>query len=237
MATCGGAAFGSASAHRRPLRGVWLAAGALLALGALAQTSSCRAFNSLAHTRRHSFFSTRTGAALRATIVTRRAASSPEAEASQELFKKLFSGDQRPVVLYDGVCNMCNSAVDLALQKDPEGKKLRFAALQSDIGQGLLVFCGRRAEDLSSMIVVKPDGTCLAQSDAALFVGKQLDSSPLLKGASEVASQLIPKAVRDVAYDTLAANRYKVLGKRQELRVGQAGLDDRFIGNVVPSGV
>jgi len=157
-------------------------------------------------------------------------------QAPMELFAQLFQQDQRPVVLYDGVCNMCNKAVDVALEKDPRGRKLRFAALQSEVGRGLLVFCGRDAVDLSSMIVVRPDGTCLAQSDAALFVGKQLDGSPLLSGASRALSGLLPKAVRDVAYDTLAANRYKVLGRRGELRLGEDDRSDRFLsGSGQPS--
>jgi len=149
---------------------------------------------------------------------------------SQALFQKLFGGsDQRPVVLYDGVCNMCNKAVDTAMARDPEGKRLRFAALQTQVGQGLLEFSGRAADDLSSMIVIRPDGVCLTRSDAALFVGKQLEASPLLRGASEVASSLLPKFLRDAAYDTVATNRYSVLGKREELRVSQDGMEDRFV--------
>lgn len=149
--------------------------------------------------------------------------------AAQSTFRKLFDGDTRPVVLFDGVCNMCNGAVDVALDRDPNGK-LRYSALQSDIGRRLLVFCGREADDLSSMLVVQPDGKCLSQSDAALFVGRQLDGP--LQGASEVACRILPKAVRDVAYGALAANRYRVLGQRQDVRVGKDGRDDRFIGQV-----
>ncbi|CAE8588485.1 unnamed protein product [Polarella glacialis] len=150
-------------------------------------------------------------------------------EASWSLFNNLFARDQRPVVLYDGVCNMCNRAVDVALDKDPEGKRLRFSALQSEVGKLLLVLCGRAAEDLSSMIVVKPDGTCVVQSDAALFVGQQLEGSPLLKGASEVAQRLLPKGLRDVVYNQVADNRYSVLGKRAEMRLGEDS--DRFLSS------
>eukprot|EP00440_Ansanella_granifera_P043828 gb/GFBE01047495.1/.p1 GENE.gb/GFBE01047495.1/~~gb/GFBE01047495.1/.p1 ORF type:complete len:219 (+),score=47.91 gb/GFBE01047495.1/:1-657(+) len=158
-----------------------------------------------------------------------RLAAMPTAEAARSTFDGLFSSDQRPVVLYDGVCNMCNRAVDVALEKDPDGRQLRFSALQSEVGRQLLVFCGRRAEDLSSMLVVKPDGTCLVQSDAVLFVGQQLDGSPLLKGASKVAEALVPKALRNVVYDTVAENRYRVLGRREKLRKSEDGLNDRFI--------
>lgn len=150
-------------------------------------------------------------------------------EAAEAAFHKVFSNDRRPVVLYDGICNMCNRAVDVAIEKDPAGDRLRFAALQSDVGRQLLVFCGREPDDLSSMIVVKPDGTCLVKSDAALFVGGELDGSALLQGASQVAQALLPKNVRDAAYNTVAANRYSVLGQRRQMRLGEEDLEDRFV--------
>ncbi|CAE7572087.1 yuxK [Symbiodinium natans] len=144
-------------------------------------------------------------------------------------FGELFQDDSRPIVLYDGVCNMCNSAVDVALQKDPDGRRLRFSALQSEVGQQMLVFCGRRAEDLSSMMVVKPDGECLSQSDAVVFVGQQLEGSSVLQGLSKAAQALVPKPLRDGAYNVVAKNRYRVLGRRKELRLGQDGMEDRFV--------
>lgn len=158
-----------------------------------------------------------------------RSATSPTAETAKATFGQLFNGDSRPIVLYDGVCNMCNSAVDVALQKDPDGRKLRFSALQSEVGRELLVFCGREAKDLSSMLVVKPDGSCLAQSDAVVFVGQQLDGSRVLQGLSKVAESVLPKTLRDGAYKVIAKNRYNVLGRRNELRLGQDGMDDRFV--------
>lgn len=138
------------------------------------------------------------------------------------------------MVLYDGVCNMCNSAVDLAVRNDPKAEKLRFAALQSATGRGLLRFCGREEEDISSMVVVTKDGVCLLKSEAALFVGKQLEASPLLRGASEAATRLLPRAVRDAAYDGIATNRYRVLGKRDELRLQEGGDGSGANGRFVP---
>jgi len=155
-------------------------------------------------------------------------APSARQETPVELRDRLFREDQRPIVLYDGICGMCNTAVDVALNGDPEGKIFRFAALQSNVGRGLLSVCGREPDDLSSMVVVEADGTCLVQSAAALFVGRKLEQSPVLRGASEAASRLIPKAVRDLAYDALAANRYKVLGTR-DMRLGEEARTDRFI--------
>eukprot|EP00955_Chlamydomonas_euryale_P057660 356866-Chlamydomonas_euryale.AAC.2 len=66
-----------------------------------------------------------------------------------------FASDSRPVILYDGVCNFCNGAVDVMLQYDPEGR-FRMAALQSAAGRRLLARVGRRPDDISSIVVVEP---------------------------------------------------------------------------------
>lgn len=160
------------------------------------------------------------------------AAAPTDVETPREQFRQLFSKDSRPVVLYDGVCNMCNTAVDTALRADPQGERLRFAALQSPIGQSLLIVCGRDKEDISSMVVVKADGTCLVQSDAVCFVGEQLEGSPILRGASAAVSNLIPKTVRDKVYNVVANNRYKVLGRRDQMRLGENGRTDRFVADI-----
>ena len=65
---------------------------------------------------------------------------------------RVFATDTRPVVLFDGVCNLCNGAVNLALDWDPKGH-LRFAALQSDVGRALLEKNGRKADDISSIVL------------------------------------------------------------------------------------
>lgn len=156
-------------------------------------------------------------------------------ENAQGLFRSLFAQDSRPIVLYDGVCNMCNGAVNVAVQSDSDSRLLRFAALQSDVGRGLLVFCGREAEDLSSMVVVQSDGKCLLKSEAALFVGRQLDGAPFLQSLSEVACKVLPRGLRDAAYGVVAENRYNFLGKRKELRVGEAGKEDWFLGKAPAS--
>jgi len=67
-----------------------------------------------------------------------------------------FSEDKRPIILFDGVCVLCNSAVDFMLQWDGEGE-FRLSALQSPAGQRLLLRCGRRAEDISSIVLVEKD--------------------------------------------------------------------------------
>merc|ERR1712028_277415 len=69
----------------------------------------------------------------------------------------VFRDDDRPIILFDGVCNLCNTAVNLALDWDPSGK-LRFAALQSNVGRSLLEVNGRNANDISSIVLVTKNG-------------------------------------------------------------------------------
>ncbi|KAH8066796.1 sodium solute symporter [Aureococcus anophagefferens] len=110
--------------------------------------------------------------------------------------------DTRPIVLYDGVCRMCNFWVDWVLANDRE-KAVRFCALQSDVGRALLERSGRRPDDISSIVLVTADGA--------------------------PRQAVIPKAVADAAYDAIADNRYNIAGKRPP-RFTDAKDADRFLG-------
>ena len=66
-------------------------------------------------------------------------------------------GDSRPVILFDGVCNLCNGGVNFMLYFDT-GAVHRMAALQSNAGRELLPCCGRRPDDISSIVLVEPGG-------------------------------------------------------------------------------
>ena len=144
---------------------------------------------------------------------------------------RVFKNDQRPVILFDGVCNLCNSAVNLALDWDPNGK-LRFSALQSNVGRGLLQANGRDADDISSIVLVTNDGAYV-KSDAILKITEEL--TPLgeffpIKPAAQLGQFLIPAFLRDLIYDGVANNRYSILGKRNSCRFDADGeFEDRFV--------
>jgi predicted DCC family thiol-disulfide oxidoreductase YuxK len=89
----------------------------------------------------------------------------------------IFRSDTRPVILFDGVCNLCNNAVNIALDWDPDAR-FRFAALQSDVGKALLVRSGRQPDNISSIVLVENDKSYL-KSDAVLRIATGL-SNPLL---------------------------------------------------------
>lgn len=137
--------------------------------------------------------------------------------------------DKRPVVLFDGVCNLCNNAVNLALDWDPNGR-LRFAALQSAVGRSLLQKHGRRADDISSIVLVNAEGAYI-KSDAILKITEAL-SPPFVpaREAAVLCRFLVPAFIRDLMYDQVADNRYQLMGKRDVCRFDADGeFVDRFV--------
>jgi predicted DCC family thiol-disulfide oxidoreductase YuxK len=146
----------------------------------------------------------------------------------------VFQRDQRPVILFDGVCNMCNSAVNLALDWDPKGN-LRFSALQSNVGRALLEVNGRNADDISSIVLVTKDGAYI-KSDAVLKIAEELTPLSLLplKPVATFGRFLVPKFLRDIIYDGVADNRYQIMGKKDECRFDSDGaFEDRFVDDAI----
>lgn len=95
--------------------------------------------------------------------------SRPGGNAGSQVFG---SGDDHPVILFDGVCNLCNGGVNFALDWDPAGR-FRFAALQSESGRALLVRAGRRPDDISSIVLVERD-RAYVKSEAVLRIASKL---------------------------------------------------------------
>ncbi|HEX6903661.1 MAG TPA: thiol-disulfide oxidoreductase DCC family protein [Thermoanaerobaculia bacterium] len=129
-----------------------------------------------------------------------------------------------PIVLFDGVCNLCNGSVQFILRRDPAGK-FRFASLQSDLGQRLLNERGLDPKALDSVVVIDGD-RCYRESDAALRVARDL------KGAWKALTvfRLIPRPVRDWLYRLIARNRYSWFGKTETCWLPTPELRGRFLG-------
>lgn len=134
------------------------------------------------------------------------------------------ASDKRPVVLYDGVCNLCNGGVNFLLTFD-RSARLRMAALQSDPGRALLQRCGRQPDDISSIVLVTESGFHI-KSEAVLRIGRELGGlwTPLAD-----VGLAFPLGFRDVVYDLVAENRYNLLGKRDQCRLLQPGEETRFL--------
>ncbi|MFE6799065.1 thiol-disulfide oxidoreductase DCC family protein [Paenibacillus chitinolyticus] len=128
-----------------------------------------------------------------------------------------------PVVLFDGVCNLCNAAVRFTVRRDPAGQ-VRFAALQSEAGQRLLARHGLPAASFDSFVLIE-GGRVYTQSSAGLRVLRRLRYPwPLLYGFVAV-----PKPIRDAVYRWIARNRYRWFGQRDACMVPTPELRRRFL--------
>ena len=132
-----------------------------------------------------------------------------------------------PVVLFDGVCNLCNGAVLFVIDRDPAAR-FRFAALQSDEARRLLAPHGpdvtRRAAELSSIMILE-EGRVYDRSTAALRIARRLSGLwPLL-----YAAIVIPRPLRDAVYDFVARRRYGWFGREEACRLPTPELRARFL--------
>eukprot|EP00252_Welwitschia_mirabilis_P004275 TRINITY_DN14567_c0_g2_i1.p1 TRINITY_DN14567_c0_g2~~TRINITY_DN14567_c0_g2_i1.p1 ORF type:complete len:169 (-),score=20.48 TRINITY_DN14567_c0_g2_i1:135-641(-) len=119
-----------------------------------------------------------------------------------------FSNDCRPIMLFDGACNLCNGGVKFVRNNDTKGK-IRYEALQSQAGRKLLVRSGRSPDDISSVVLVEKDRSYI-KSEAVLRILSYLDL-PYPQISSFL--YLFPLLLRDVVYDSIANNRYVIFGR------------------------
>jgi len=130
----------------------------------------------------------------------------------------------KKIVLFDGVCNLCNGAVQFVIRRDRRDR-FRFAALQSELGQEL---CRARHIDTSqvdSIVLIDPGVAYYIKSDAALEIARDLNGygwMPLMLG-------WIPRGVRDAVYDLVARNRYRWFGKKDQCMIPTPDLQQKFL--------
>ena len=127
------------------------------------------------------------------------------------------------IILFDGVCNLCNSSVQFIIKHDKKGY-YKFAALQSEKGQELLKTINIKADYLDSMILFKNNKYHL-KSDAVLNIAKNLD------GFLKIAYLFIflPRKLRNYFYDNIAKNRYTWFGKKEICMMPSADILKRFL--------
>lgn len=126
-----------------------------------------------------------------------------------------------PVILFDGVCNLCNSSVQWIIRRDGRAR-FRFASLQSSYAQNLPLLQGLVLPD---SLVLIADGKVYVKSSAALRIAGLLGFPwLLLKGGL-----IIPRFIRDAVYDFIARNRYRWFGKQEFCMMPSPELKSRFI--------
>ncbi len=127
------------------------------------------------------------------------------------------------IILFDGVCNLCNFTVNFIIDHDSNAK-FKFAALQSDVGKNLLSQHQMPILELNSVILIQ-DGKVYQKSTAALEIAKQLDGF----WSHLYIFKWIPVSIRDWVYDRIAQNRYKLFGKKETCRIPTKELQQRFL--------
>ncbi len=117
------------------------------------------------------------------------------------------------IVFYDGVCGLCNRLVQFLLKRDNQDK-LRFASLQSDFASNVLTRHGIDPSDLDTLHIVEnydqPNERVLHRSTAILRAARELGG---LWSIAALVGSVVPRPLRDVFYNLVATNRYKVFGK------------------------
>ncbi|MDX1538048.1 thiol-disulfide oxidoreductase DCC family protein [Arsukibacterium sp.] len=131
--------------------------------------------------------------------------------------------DNRYLVIFDGVCNFCNGAVDFIIKRDPAAKFV-FTPMQSEPAKQIMQTYSISSGGPATLVLIK-QGKAYVWSDAALEIAKDLSGYWSLFRVLKV----IPRPFRDWCYRLFARNRYKMFGKASQCRVPTAADKDRFL--------
>lgn len=131
---------------------------------------------------------------------------------------------ENPVILFDGVCNLCERSVQLVIRNDRE-RLFRFASLQSEYAQRLLEQYDHQHDELSSVLLVT-DGVVYRKSRAALQIARRMDRAwPLFY----YLFFLVPAPLANIVYDFIGNRRYRWFGKKEACWVPDEDLRSRFL--------
>ncbi len=130
---------------------------------------------------------------------------------------------EEKIILFDGICNFCNSSVNFIIDRDKRNI-FQFASLQSDFGQKCLNDFNLPTDSFSTLILVS-NGKYFTRSTAALRIAKELSLPVNLT----FAFIIIPPFIRNIFYDIISRNRYKWFGKKDACRIPSPEERAKFI--------
>ena len=130
----------------------------------------------------------------------------------------------KKIILFDGVCNLCDSAVQMIIKHDAKDV-FRFVALQSDLGQKIIQHLGIDAQKIDSIILYQPGFAYYYKSEAALEIAKNLGE--IFYFASLFS--ILPTSFNNYIYDYIAKNRYKWYGKKETCLIPTKELQGKFL--------
>ena len=130
----------------------------------------------------------------------------------------------KKIVLFDGVCNLCNSSVNYIIDRD-KNDVFRFAALQSELGQQIQQYIGLNTNQLDSIILYIPKEAYYTKSSAAIRIMSEFRGFwKLTRGF-----YIFPTFIRNLVYNYIAKNRYKWYGKKEQCRIPTPALQQKFL--------
>lgn len=132
--------------------------------------------------------------------------------------------ENKKIILFDGLCNLCDNAVQYVIKHDKKDV-FRFVALQSDLGKKILNYLNVDTSKMDSIILYEPGVAYFYKSDAALEIAKDLGS--FLKWT--IIFKMIPSSLRNPIYDYVAKNRYKWYGKKDACMIPTPELKAKFL--------
>ncbi len=129
---------------------------------------------------------------------------------------------RKPLILFDGVCNLCNGFVQFIIRRDPLAH-FQFGALQSEAGQSILSDFGLANRPLSTIVLIS-NQIVFVESDAVLEIARHLEGWKWIH-----SFQIIPRGIRNIFYRIIAASRYKIFGRKAACMIPSPDLKARFI--------
>ncbi len=132
------------------------------------------------------------------------------------------SNNTKSLILFDGMCNFCNTSVNNIIKYDKKNV-FKFAAIQSDAGKKLLTEHSMDTLKIDSILLIE-NNTVFTKSTAVLKIAKQLSGRYKLC----YAFIIIPTFMRDVVYDLIARNRYKWFGKKESCMIPSIEVREKF---------
>ena len=132
--------------------------------------------------------------------------------------------ENKKIILFDGVCNLCEQSVQFIIKRD-KNDVFRFVALQSQLGQEIVNKIGIDTTKIDSIILYEPRVAYYYKAKAALKIAKDLG------GFYSILSLLnfLPTFIKDSVYDFIARNRYKWFGKKESCMIPTTELKAKFL--------
>lgn len=132
--------------------------------------------------------------------------------------------ENKALILFDGVCNLCSSSVQYVIERD-KNNYFVFAALQSDLGQQIIKTYKIDHSKTDSILLYRKDKGVKSKSTAALLIAKHLKFPTKLL----YPFIILPAFIRNMVYDFIAKNRYKWYGKKESCWIPTPGLKAKFL--------